>query len=116
MTVVLGGFTAQYYNGLNLVFLAAAVIVPVSWPSHLIAQAGTLVSYYGMNLLRTSGTADIDAAIENSFFLVWTCVALIFSVSLYERLQRAEFQARLFEHSARVELEASNQKLLELDR
>ena len=116
MTVVLGGFTAQYYNGLNLVFLAAAVIVPVSWPSHLIAQAGSLVSYYGMNLLKTSVTADIDAAIENSFFLVWTCVALLFSVSLYERLQRAEFQARLFERSARVELEASNQKLLELDR
>lgn len=116
MTVVLGGFTAQYYNGLNLVFLAAAVIVPVSWPSHMIAQAGTLVSYYGMNLLRTSVTADINAAIENSFFLVWTCVALLFSVSLYERLQRAEFQARLFERHARAELEASNQKLLELDR
>ena len=39
MTVVLGGFSAQYYNGLNLVFLAAAVIVPVSWPIHLLAQA-----------------------------------------------------------------------------
>lgn len=116
MTVVLGGFTAQYYNGLNLVFLAAAVIVPVSWPSHLVAQAGTLVSYYGLNLLKTSVTADIDAAIENSFFLVWTCVALLFSVSLYERLQRAEFQARIFERKARVELETSNQKLLELDR
>ena len=116
MTVVLGGFTAQYYNGLNLVFLAAAVIVPVSWPSHLIAQAGTLVAYYGLNFLKTSVTADIDAAIENSFFLVWTCVALLFSVSLYERLQRAEFQARLFERKARVELETSNQKLLELDR
>ena len=34
MTVELGGFSAQYYNGLNLVFLAAGVIVPISWPSH----------------------------------------------------------------------------------
>lgn len=116
MTVVLGGFTAQYYNGLNLVFLAAAVIVPVSWPTHLIAQVGTLLSYYGRNLLSSSKTADINAAIENSFFLVWTCVAVLFSISLYERLQRAEFQARLFERRARRELEVSNQKLLELDR
>ena len=39
MTVSLGGFTSPYYSGLNLVFLAAAVIVPVSWISHLAAQA-----------------------------------------------------------------------------
>lgn len=116
MTVLLGGFTAQYYNGLNLVFLAAAVIVPVSWPIHLLAQAGTLAFYYGANFLSHSTTVDFNRAIENSFFLVWTCVAILFSVALYERLQRAEFQARVFERQARRELEVSNQKLLELDR
>jgi signal transduction histidine kinase/class 3 adenylate cyclase len=116
MTVLLGGFTAQYYNGLNLVFLAAAVIVPVSWPIHLLAQAGTLAFYYGANFLSHSTTVDFNRAIENSFFLVWTCVAILFSVALYERLQRAEFQARVFERQARRELEVSNQKLLDLDR
>ena len=116
MTVVLGGFTAQYYNGLNLVFLAAAVIVPVSWRSHLVAQGITLAYYYGANFLRPTTAADLNAAIENSFFLLWTCVALLFSVYLYERLQRAEFGARVSERRARQELEASNRKLLELDR
>jgi signal transduction histidine kinase/class 3 adenylate cyclase len=116
MTVVLGGFTAQYYNGLNLVFLAAAVIVPVSWRSHLVAQGITLAYYYGANFFRPTTTADLNAAIENSFFLLWTCVALLFSVYLYERLQRAEFGARVSERRARQELEASNRKLLELDR
>lgn len=116
MTVVLGGFTSQYYNGLNLVFLAAAVIVPVSWPSHGIAQMLTLVYYYGANLMHTTDPVEFNAAIENSFFLLWTCVALLFSVYLYERLQRAEFQARQSEGQARKELEASNHKLLELDR
>jgi signal transduction histidine kinase/class 3 adenylate cyclase len=116
MTVLLGGCTAQYYNGLNLVFLAAAVIVPVSWPIHLLAQAGTLAFYYGANFLSHSTTVDFNRAIENSFFLVWSCVAILFSVALYERLQRAEFQARVFERQARRELEVSNQKLLELDR
>jgi signal transduction histidine kinase/class 3 adenylate cyclase len=116
MTVLLGGFTSEYYNGLNLVFLAAAVIVPVSWPIHLLAQAGTLAFYYGANFLSHSTTVDFNRAIENSFFLVWTCVAILFSVALYVRLQRAEFQARVFERQARRELEVSNQKLLELDR
>jgi signal transduction histidine kinase/class 3 adenylate cyclase len=116
MTVVLGGFTAQYYNGLNLVFLAAAVIVPVSWRSHLAAQGSTLAYYYGANFFRPTTAADLNAAIENSFFLLWTCVALLFSVYLYERLQRAEFGARVSERRARQELEASNRKLLELDR
>jgi class 3 adenylate cyclase/nitrogen-specific signal transduction histidine kinase len=41
---------------------------------------------------------------------------LLFSVGLYERLQRAEFFARVSERHARQELEISNQKLLELDR
>jgi signal transduction histidine kinase/class 3 adenylate cyclase len=116
MTVVLGGFTSAYYNGLNLVFLAAAVIVPVSWPSHLLAQASCLAYYYGINFFQGTTPAGVNAAIENSFFLVWTCVALLFSVSLYERLQRAEFQARQSELNARRDLETSNQKLLDLDR
>jgi signal transduction histidine kinase/class 3 adenylate cyclase len=116
MTVVLGGFTAQYYSGLNLVFLAAAVIVPVSWPSHLVAQVGTIAYYYGANFLHTQTPAGLNAAIENSFFLVWTCVAVLFSVYLYERLQRAEFQARISQRRISQQLEASNRKLLELDR
>jgi signal transduction histidine kinase len=114
MTVTLGGFPSQYYNGLNLVYLTAAVIVPVSWPSHLAGQLVTLSSYYVSNFLGPQ--PDANAAIENSFFLLWTCVALLFSVGLYERLQRAEFYARVAERRARQELEVSNQKLLELDR
>jgi signal transduction histidine kinase/class 3 adenylate cyclase len=116
MTVVLGGFTSQYYNGLNLVFLAAAVIVPISWRSHMLAQGVSLAWYYGANFMRPATAAALNAAIENSFFLIWTSVALLFSVYLYERLQRAEFDARSSERAARQELESSNRKLLELDR
>ena len=117
MTMVLGGFTSSYYNGLNLIFLAAAVIVPVSWTSHLAAQAATMTYYYSANFaFGSSSPAALNAAIENSFFLVWTCVALLFSVAMYERLQRAEFQARLSERHAREQLETSHRKLLELDR
>lgn len=116
MTVHLGGFTSAYYNGLNLVFLAAAVIVPVSWTSHLAAQVTTLLFYYGINLLQPQPAGAEAAALQNSFFLVWTCVACLFSAYLYETLQVAEFQARLAERRAREELELSHRKLLELDR
>lgn len=116
MTLVLGGFTSSYYNGLNLVFLAAAVIVPVSWRSHLTAQVMTLIYYYSANFSFRTDPAAMNAAIENSFFLVWTCVALLFSVYFYERLQHAEYHARVSEGRIRRELEASNRKLLELDR
>lgn len=116
MTVELGGFSAQYYNGLNLVFLAAGVIVPISWPSHLLAQLVVLISYYGANFFfHPPDAAAVNAAIENSFFLVWTCVAVLFSVYFYERVQHNEFRARVSERQARQQLEASNRKLLELD-
>lgn len=116
MTVSLGGFTSPYYNGLNLVFLAAAVIVPISWRAHLTAQLMSLAYYYGINLLYPLGPGAQEAAIQNSFFLLWTCVACLFSVRLYEQLQTAEFQSRERERCAREELEVSHRKLLELDR
>ena len=116
MTVFLGGFTSPYYNGLNLVFLAAAVIVPISWRAHLTAQAITLAYYYGINLLHPLGPTAQDAAVQNSFFLIWTCVACLFSVTLYEELQTAEFHSRERERCAREELEVSHRKLIELDR
>ncbi|WP_455370694.1 ATP-binding protein [Petrachloros mirabilis] len=116
MTVILGGFTSPYFNGLNLVFLAAAVIVPISWSSHLVAQTVTLLYYYGANLLRPLTPVDVNAAISNSFFLVWTSVACLFSVFLYERVQRRVFEAQAAERRARNELELSNEKLRELDR
>jgi signal transduction histidine kinase len=116
MTVSLGGFTSAYFNGLNLVFLAAAVIVPISWHAHLSSQAGTLVYYYGINLVGNLSAEQTAAAVQNSFFLMWTCVACLFSVSLYEKLQTAEFHARLSERRTRQELEVSHRKLLDLDK
>ena len=116
MSLVTGGFSSQYYNGLSLVFLGAAVIVPVYWRSHLFAQVGALSYYYVANFISKANSTNVHDVIQNSFFIFWTCTALIISVILYERLQRAEFEARIAERRARQELESSNRKLLELDR
>jgi len=109
MILLLGNFNTTYYNGLGLVALTAAVIVPVAWRSHLVAQTGTLLYFYTALYLSNTPIKSFGFLIESIFFLVFICVALQISLILYERLQRAEFQAR-------KELQASNQKLLDLDR
>lgn len=116
MILAMGDEPTTYYNGLGLVLLTTAVIVPVSWPSHLTGQIATLTYYYGALAATGFPVGSRSLLIESVYFLVFTCVALQISVILYERLQRAEFRARLSEHRARAELQASNQKLLELDR
>ena len=115
ITLELGGFDSQYYSGLKLVFLSAAVIVPVSWPSHLLGQVASLSYYYGANLIRPMTETGAEVAVGTAFFFVWMCLALLCSVFLYERLQRAEFQARVAERRVRAELQAANQNLRELD-
>jgi signal transduction histidine kinase len=110
MVLALGDFNSTYYNGLALVMLTAAVVVPVSWRSHLVAQTGTLLYFYTALVLHGS-TAAMNGRLltESIFFLVFYCVALQISLILYERLQTGEFRARRA-------LETSNQKLQELDR
>lgn len=116
MILIQGEHTLTYYNGLGLVMLTAAVIVPVSWRSHLVAQIGTLTYYYSALFVQGTLLRDTRLLSESVFILVFVCVALQISVILYERLQRAEFRARQAEGRARAELEASNAKLRELDR
>lgn len=116
MTIVLGGFHSQYYNGLTLLLLAGAVIVPVFWKTHLLIHLGTLLSYFAFQVWQHTTVPNWTIPSEIFMFLVWVSICLLVSVILYERLQHSEFQARTSERKARQELEASNQKLLELDR
>lgn len=109
MFLVLPEFNSTYYNGLALVMLTAAVIVPVSWLSHLVAQTGTLMYFYGALLMHDTSAMHPRHLTESIFFLVFFCVAFQISLHLYERLQKREFLAKR-------ELEASNDKLQALDR
>lgn len=109
MFLVLPEFSSTYYNGLALVMLTAAVIVPVSWLSHLVAQMGTLLYFYGALMMHGTSAMHPRHLTESIFFLVFFCVAFQISLHLYERLQKREFLAKR-------ELEASNDKLQALDR
>ncbi len=109
MTTDIGGFRSTYYAGLTLLIFGAAVLVPLRWRQHVLSQAGVLFYYYAINILVGANKGDLGPAIENTYFIVWTCILSTVSVMFYERLLRGEFHAR-------SQLEASNLKLLELDR
>ncbi len=109
MTTDIGGFRSTYYAGLTLLIFGAAVLVPLRWRHHVLSQGGVLFYYYAINILAGANKADLGPAIENTYFIVWTCILSTVSVIFYERLLRGEFHTR-------SQLEASNFKLLELDR
>src|SRR5262249_2912652 len=109
MTVVLGGFSSSYYQGMNLVFFSASVLIPVRWPRHAAIQVMVLAYYYAANLIASRPGGDFRIAVENTFFLLWTCALACSSVLLYERLLREQFHAR-------NALQVSNEKLVALDR
>ena len=109
MTMIVGGFASPYYSGLNLVFLGISVIIPCHWRFHTLAQSSVLIYYFGLNAVVYSPEADWNAALTNGYFLLWSSLVCGVAVYLYERLQRAEFEAR-------HDLEAAYNHLRELDQ
>ncbi|WP_447982963.1 ATP-binding response regulator [Nitrospira sp. Nam74] len=94
-------------NGLVLLFLAIAVVVPASWRTQALCQVTNLVHFYGVNTL-SHGPLAWNIAIPSLTIQLWTCVTCDLSVFMYERLQRSQFYSRLA-------LQQSNTKLLKLD-
>jgi signal transduction histidine kinase len=83
-----------------LVFLAIALLIPVHWRVHLIAQAIPLAFYMvGYPLLGLTQMGEffaiynalgIGALIE----LFWVCVSSILAVRWYEKLKQSEFETQ----------------------
>ncbi len=98
MTVFLGGFESRYYAGMNLILMGAPILLPVSVRTHAIAQATTLAYYLTINLMINLLDPTVSykppVALENAFFLVWTCVIADVAVWLYINLRRHELQTK----------------------
>ncbi|NJN87671.1 MAG: adenylate/guanylate cyclase domain-containing protein [Leptolyngbyaceae cyanobacterium SL_7_1] len=80
----------------TLVFLAQATLMPVLWQWHLVAQVGVLLYYFGVNSflgLQQNQQSVWDVSLW--LYIFWFCCICNLSVFLYERLQQAEFHARL---------------------
>lgn len=89
-------------------FLAIAVLIPVHWRLHLIAQA-LPIAYYalvypliGMTTLGTNNTFNLYS-VGTLIEIGWVCSVSNLAVYLYEQLKRSEFEAhrqlQVFLHS-----------------
>lgn len=97
---LLAGLTSShnlpdFYNWI-FIFFAQATLIPVRWRLHVTSQILVVGFSYG---LRELGGFSLRSSVEQSravllLTLFWICLVCDLSVFLYERLQRAEFDAR----------------------
>lgn len=94
-------------------FFCQAIVVPVRWKLHLLAQVIVIGYYFGVNgiLLKLDVLLPPNNLGQMFLFLFWYCLVCDLSVFMYERLARAEFQAR---HRLTAEQEKSERLLLNI--
>ncbi len=102
-----------YYIWTNLTLFAIAVLIPVRWRTHAVAQLGTLAYFLGVHAGLGWTAASRNVVFEQTFTLLWTCVLCNFSVYVHERWQRAAFNARRNLEVANAKLHKLNQQLQE---
>ncbi|HRH94574.1 MAG TPA: ATP-binding protein [Prosthecobacter sp.] len=108
------GAVSPYYAGLNLVMLASAVVMRWPFVDSAVFFALTLVAYLTGCLLHGPVTNE-GLFFNNLYFLSVTGVAMLAGTWQYNKVRRSEFDLRWRLDQNRTELEASNQKLRELD-
>jgi len=104
----------------SLMFLGQAALMPVQWRLHLLSQAMVFIHFYLINQWFNLSIPLFESFPEFATYLyfLWFCIICDLSVFLYERLQKAEFEARFAlqtEHGAlKVEQEKSERLLLNI--
>lgn len=108
------GAASPYYAGLNLVNLGSAILLRWTFSDSALIFSLTLVTYLLATLLHGPITAW-NLYFNNLYFLFVTGVFIVAGSWLYNNIRRSEFQLRYRLDENRAELEASNQKLRQLD-
>jgi signal transduction histidine kinase len=80
------------------VFLLAAILLPVSWRIHLMAQIAPVIGYGGIVALLTALSIDIPMTTAEIFeeILLFLIVCLVCNVTVYtlDRLRKTEYESR----------------------
>lgn len=106
---------SPYYAGLNIVLLAVGLLSPWTFAQNLISAILVLVMYAVVCLCMNTPIVS-KYLISNETFLVLTA-AIVVGGSLANARQRyREFELRWELDKSKKQLEASNQKLVELDQ
>ena len=111
----LGDPVSPYYAGLNLVLVSMALVL--RWEVRLGVIASILVLI--MFLTASLGHGRIvepGLFFNNLYFLLLTCVIVIFGGRIHSRLRLREYKLRSELEQQQQQLEESNHKLMELDQ
>lgn len=109
------GANSPYYAGINLVVMIFSIIL--RW--NILDSIVTLIIAWGLYLIASLASSEpINSGIffNNIYFLVVTGVFTVAGTFFYKKLQFQEFTSRYKLDENKRELEAANQKLIELDQ
>jgi|GEM_PF-1461529 len=113
MTVALGGFDSSYYAGLNLVLIAANLMIPLK-PVHLFINSTIIIIGYAVSNLVWGGPFLVINFINNLYFLSSTIVITLAISYLRFNLLKQEFSLKLkVAQSKEKELKILTDQLLE---
>lgn len=110
MIHVTNGPSSPYYAGLNLILLAASVVVHWSIRESLLSVAGVMVMYFAACYGWTT-SEHLSDFVNNYYFLVLTGIIVVTGNHIFNRLRYREFVLRFELDQNRRQLEANNQKL-----
>jgi signal transduction histidine kinase len=96
--LILGTFIGFPFPGLTTaIIMSQAILIPVNWRLHVLAQFVPLIYYFRIN--RLLGLAELPGF--SSFFgmeaisgTLWICLVSDVALFLYDRLQQREFESR----------------------
>ncbi|MBU6410854.1 MAG: hypothetical protein KGR98_10755, partial [Verrucomicrobia bacterium] len=109
------GSNSPYYAGLNLVLLGAAIILRWTLLDSVIVFLEVLVLYLGACFLHGPIHSG-GVFFNNIYFIFVTGVFVVFGSYFYNQLRFREFAFRYQLDKNKRELEATNRKLVEIDR
>lgn len=108
------GVFSPYYAGLNLVLVALSWVAQVDFVESLISVALTLLMYGAACFFH--GAESLSLLVNNLYFIVLTGVIVVTGSYFLNRMRYREFTLRDELDANRKELEASNRKLVEIDK
>lgn len=108
------GINSSYYAGLNLVLIAISWVAQVDFLETIVASILNLLMYCVACFMY--GPVKVSILFNNLYFIVLTGIIVITGSYYVNRLRFREFALRTEVDLNRKELEASNLKLVEMDR
>jgi signal transduction histidine kinase len=108
------GPNSPYYAGLNLVMLGAAILLRWTFLDSILVCLASLASYLAAAILSRQASAP-GIFFNNVYFLLVTGFFIITGSWYYNRIRFSEFALRYELDKNKIELEQTNQKLIELD-